>query len=739
MPTFIRIALPVPLRRKYDYALAPEQPLPEVGGRVRVPFGSREMVGFVTANDISPAIDVNQVREVIAVSDAQALWPQPLWQLLLWAASYYHHPLGEVLVHAAPIAIKQGEPPSYTLVRRYQLSSQGEATEVTTLQRAKKQQQLFAALKRGAMSASSFREQGHSTAALKALQDKGLVEVHNCEPAFAPWHGEAHTQLQEQPHALNREQAVAVGAILGMVNTGKANVWLLEGVTGSGKTEVYLQVMAEVLAAGKQVLVLVPEIGLTPQTVARFRNRFQVPVVVLHSGLSDQERLQGWLQARDGHAGIVLGTRSAIFTPMQNLGLLILDEEHDSSFKQQDGFRYNARDLAIKRAHLEGFGVILGSATPSLESLANARSNRYAHLTLGKRAGAALPVKSGLIDLKSQRLHNGLSDQLLSVMQKHLDAGNQVLLFLNRRGFASALLCHECGWISDCHRCQANMTVHQQTNTLQCHHCGAQRRIPRQCQSCGSTQLITRGLGTEQLEQAIQTRFPNYPAIRIDRDSTRRKGQLEDYLEAVARGDYRILIGTQMLAKGHHFPDVTLVSLLDVDGALFSADFRAAERLAQLYVQVSGRAGRASKKGSVLLQTHHPDHPLIQELIQNGYKDFAQSALLEREQAMLPPYAAMALFRAEAMDKLAAEALLQVISDKLHAALDSEMPEVTVIGPMPAPLARRAGRFRYQLLLHAAARAPLHGLLQQCLPELENLAEARKARWTLDIDPQEFI
>lgn len=735
MPTFIRIALPVPLRRKYDYVLAPEQPLPPVGSRVRVPFGSREMVGFVTANDVTPEIEISQLREVITVSDPEPLWPEPLWKLLLWAASYYHHPLGEVLVHAAPIAIKQGEPPNYTLVRRYQLTSEGEAAEVESLQRAKKQQQLFAALKRGPMSAATIRQQEFSPAALKALQEKGLIEADDCEPDFKAWRGE----LCEQPHALNKEQAVAVGAILGSVNDAKANVWLLEGVTGSGKTEVYLQVMAEVLAAGKQVLVLVPEIGLTPQTVARFRNRFQAPVVVLHSGLSDQERLQGWLQARDGHAGIVLGTRSAIFTPMKNLGLLILDEEHDSSFKQQEGFRYNARDLAIKRAHLEGFGVILGSATPSLESLANARSKRYAHLTLGKRAGAALPVKSGVIDLKSQRLHNGLSDQLLTVMQKHLDAGNQVLLFLNRRGFASALLCHECGWISDCHRCQANMTVHQQTNTLQCHHCGAQRRIPRQCQSCGSTQLITRGLGTEQLEQAIQERFPNYPAIRIDRDSTRRKGQLEDYLEAVARGDYRILIGTQMLAKGHHFPDVTLVSLLDVDGALFSADFRAAERIAQLYVQVSGRAGRASKKGSVLLQTHHPEHPLIQELVQNGYKDFAQSALLEREQAMLPPYAAMALFRAEAIDKPAAEALLQVISDKLHANMSGEIPQVTVIGPMPAPLARRAGRFRYQLLLHAAARAPLHSLLQQSLPELENLAEARKARWTLDIDPQEFI
>ena len=753
MPTYIRIALPVPLRRKYDYVLAPEQPLPKLGGRVRVPFGSRDMVGFVVAVDVEPEIDASLLREVIAVTDAEPLWPEPMWQLLLWAASYYHHPLGEVLTHAAPIVVKQGEPPSYTQIKRFLLTEAGAAFDINSLKRAFQQQRILAALQKGALSAAQMKLEEFSPPALKALQDKGLVESEQSLPEFEKWDG----ALLEQPHALNPQQAVAVGAITASLNTPEQNstsagakIWLLEGVTGSGKTEVYLQVMAEVLNAGRQVLVLVPEIGLTPQTVARFRDRFQAPVIVLHSGLSDQERLQGWLQARDGHAAIILGTRSAIFTPLHNLGLLIIDEEHDGSFKQQDGFRYNARDLAIKRAQQERFSVVLGSATPSLETLANARNKRYGHLQLSNRAGEAQPVKSGVIDLKAQRLHNGLSDQLLAVMQKHLDAGNQVLLFLNRRGFASALLCHECGWVSECHRCQANMTVHQQTHTLQCHHCGAQRRIPRQCGHCGSTQLITRGLGTEQLEEAIAKRFPDYPAVRIDRDSTRKKGQLEGYLQAAARGDYRILIGTQMLAKGHHFPNVTLVSLLDVDGALFSADFRAPERLAQLYVQVAGRAGRASKRGSVLLQTHHPDHPLIQELVQNGYQDFAQTALTEREQALMPPYAAMALFRAEATEKSAAEALLQAIHDTLlaqqtasehngqNAGNGYDAPEVAVIGPMPAPLARRAGRFRYQLMLHATSRAPLHRLLQASMHLLETLPQARKARWSLDIDPQDF-
>lgn len=747
MATYIRIALPLPMRRSFDYTLVAEgqqhnphsgDSVPAVGARVLVPFGSRQLVGFVVANNVQPEVAADQLRPITQVTDSQPLWPPSLWQLLLWGARYYHHPLGEVLHHAAPVALKSGEPPSYTQVRCYELTAAGRAVDINSIKRAAQQQRVLAALQQGPLSAAACKAAELSPSALKALQEKEWIRSSEITPAAEPWQGE----LREAPHQLNQQQAIAVAAIqskLAAVAGQAPPVWLLEGVTGSGKTEVYLQVMAQVLAAGQQVLVLVPEIGLTPQTVARFRDRFHAPVVVLHSGLSDQERLQGWLQARDGHAAIVLGTRSAIFTPLKNPGLLIIDEEHDASFKQQEGFRYNARDLAVKRAQLEGFSVVLGSATPSLETLANATNKRYGWLQLQNRAGAAQPVKSGIIDLKSQRLHNGLSDQLLAVMEKHLQAGNQVLLFLNRRGYASALLCHECGWVCECSRCQANMTVHQQSFTLQCHHCGAQQRLPRQCGHCGSTQLITRGLGTEQLEEAIAARFPQYPAVRIDRDSTRRKGSLEGFLAGVERGDYRILMGTQMLAKGHHFPNVTLVALLDVDGALFSADFRAPERLAQLYVQVAGRAGRASKKGTVLLQTHQPEHPLIQELIHNGYQHFAATALQEREQALLPPYAAMALFRAEATEKAAAEALLQAIQ-KVLASYQQQHDDyhVAMIGPMSAPLPRRAGRFRYQLLLHAAQRAPLHQLLLQCLIQLENLPEGRKARWSLDIDPQDF-
>lgn len=726
---YIRVALPVPMRQLFDYQLPAHIPWPEVGARVRVPFGQRQLLGFVIEVEVTPEVAAEQLKEVIEVLDSQALWPQPLWQLLLWSAHYYQHPLGEVLHHAAPALVRQGQVPSYEVTTQYQLTELGRAQEVSELRRAPQQQRLMAALQQGPLFAAQIRAEDIPSTTVKSLLDKNWLHAEQLELTPAPWH------CSGAQHALrlNEEQAAAVGAMLGPIKAREAKVWLLEGVTGSGKTEVYLQAMESVLQRGEQVLVLVPEIGLTPQTVARFEQRFHVPIVSLHSGLNDSERLQSWLLARDGGAAIIIGTRSAIFTPCKKIGLMILDEEHDSSFKQQDGFRYNARDLAVKRAHQEGFGLILGSATPSLESLANAKTGRYHHLLLQQRAGAAKQAHHAIIDLKQQRLQQGLSDQLLTTMAKHLQAGNQVLLFLNRRGYASALLCHECGWVSECERCHANMTLHQQERTLQCHHCASQRRIPRQCGQCGSTQIISQGLGTEQLEEAIAKHFPGYKVLRIDRDSTRKKGQLEQALQAATQGDYSILIGTQMLAKGHHFPHVTLVSLLDLDGALYSSDFRAPERLAQLYLQVAGRAGREEKPGTVVLQTHHPEHPLVQELVNNGYRDFAEAALLERQQALLPPYAAMALIRSSAVSREAAEAVLRAMAGYL-----SQDSEITVIGPMPAPLGRRAGRYRYQLMLHAQQRAPLHQRLRQLLPILEKLPETRKARWSLDIDPQDF-
>ena len=443
---------------------------------------------------------------------------------------------------------------------------------------------------------------------------------------------------------LNKQQALAFSQLLFQEGF---NVWLLEGVTGSGKTEIYLQYIEEVLKKGKQVLVLVPEIGLTPQTVRRFQARFNVEIDVLHSNLNDTQRLNVWERARTGQSAIVIGTRSALFTQFSDLGLIILDEEHDGSFKQQDGWRYHARDLGIVLAQKLNIPILLGSATPSLESVNNVQNGKYHHLVLSKRAGNATALRQFVIDLKHQRIQNGLSEPLLQRMQEHLEKGNQVLLFLNRRGFAPVLLCHECGWIDECHHCEKPYTYHQHQRVLRCHHCGAQKTVPMQCGHCGSTHLVTTGLGTEQLEETLKARFPQYNIARIDRDSTARKGKLEGYLEDIQQGKSQILIGTQMLAKGHHFPNVTLVALVNVDNALFSLDFRAEERLAQLYVQVAGRSGRAEKQGEVVLQTHYPDHPLLTTLLEKGYQAFAEETLKLRHNMGLPPFSFQALFKAQ--------------------------------------------------------------------------------------------
>lgn len=721
--TVVNVAVPVPLTRSFYYRCAE---VPACGARVQVPFGNRSLIGFSLGEAAEPDSDY-QLKSISKVVDEQPLLPQPVWELLQWAADYYQHPLGEVLNHGMPVLLRQGESASYKTTEGFRVTRTGAELDLNTLRQAPQQQRLLAALRSGPLLRRDITVQEFSPSALKALQQKGLIEAFQHTPhTNADW----AFAIGSEPLQLNPEQALAVAAI------GAAShpqTYLLEGVTGSGKTEVYLQAMAEVLRKGNQVLVVVPEIGLTPQTLRRFQKRFEVPIVMLHSALNDRERLDAWLDARNGSAAIVIGTRSAIFTPFKRLGMIIVDEEHDSSLKQQEGFRYHARDLAVVRGQKEQVPVILGSATPSLESINNVAQKRYAHLQLTQRAGGAKPARQTVVDIKQLPLKGGLSVPLIEHMRQELERGQQVLVFLNRRGYAPALLCHECGWLAQCRRCDAYYTVHQRQQLLQCHHCGDQQRLPKQCFDCGSTQLVGRGTGTEQLEQTLADLFPEYPVLRIDRDSTRRKGSLAKHLTDATENKFPILVGTQMIAKGHHFPHVTLVALLDVDGALYSSDFRAAERLGQLITQVAGRAGRASAPGTVVLQTHHPEHDLLQDLIHNGYAAFARSLLRERQLTQLPPYAQMALFRAEATEAQHALAALQAIASLLP-----EHPDVLVLGPMPAVMERRAGRYRYQLLLQCQQRGLRQQVLQHTLAKLEKLPELRRVRWSLDVDPQDF-
>ena len=634
------VALPVPLPRTFDYLLPDGMPV-KAGCRVRVPFGKQERIGIGTAVSERSELPLDELKPVAEVLDAEPVFSASVWRLLLWAADYYHHPIGDVLFHALLIVLRQGKPASAAPMWYWFATEQGQAVDINSLKRSPKQQQALAALRQGKIWRHQVAELEFNDAALQALRGKGLAELASEAPAIADWR--TGFSVPGERLRLNTEQATAVGAIHSASDSFSA--WLLAGITGSGKTEVYLSVLENVLAQGRQALVMVPEIGLTPQTIARFRHRFSAPVEVLHSGLNDSERLSAWLKAKNGEAAIVIGTRSSLFTPFKDLGVIVIDEEHDSSYKQQEGWRYHARDLAVWRAHSEQIPIILGSATPALETLHNVRQGKYRQLKLTKRAGNARPAQQHVLDLKGQQLQAGLSPALIGRMRQHLQADNQVILFLNRRGFAPALLCHDCGWIAECPRCDSYYTLHQAQHHLRCHHCDSQRPIPRQCPSCGSTHLVPVGLGTEQLEQALGPLFPDIPISRIDRDTTSRKGALEQYLADVNRGGARILIGTQMLAKGHHFPDVTLVSLLDVDGALFSADFRSAERFAQLYTQVSGRAGRAGKQGEVILQTHHPEHPLLQTLLYKGYDAFAEQALAERQSMQLPPWTSHVLIR----------------------------------------------------------------------------------------------
>jgi primosomal protein N' (replication factor Y) len=541
----------------------------------------------------------------------------------------------------------------------------------------------------------------------------------------------ATVRILESPHELSPAQQAACDAL--RAARGATN-FLLDGVTGSGKTEVYMQAVADVLERGGAVLVLCPEIGLTPQLLERFRRRFDAPIAALHSGLTDAARGREWLRAARGAARIVIGTRSAVFVPIPKLALIIVDEEHDASYKQQDGeLRYSARDLALMRGRLQQVPVVLGSATPSLESLHNAACGRLAHLQLPERAGSAEPPRIALVDMRAHAVHKGIAAPVLAAMRRHLDAGSQVLVFLNRRGYAPTLLCQACGWIAPCRDCDARLTVHLKTSRLACHHCGAEERLPECCPRCGYA-VHPLGQGTERVEETLAEEFPDAPVERFDRDALRAPRDLHQAIDRVHSGSARILVGTQMLAKGHHFPDVTLVVVLNADQSLFATDYRAAERLAQTIVQVAGRAGRADKPGEVLIQSLYPQHPLLTTLISQGYAAFAAGALAERQQARWPPFSRMAALRAS---DTTATGVMRFLAGARE--LLAPPPGVLLRGPVPAALSRRAGRHHAQLLVESVHRSTLQSFLSAWVPMIAAVPTPRSLRWALDVDPLELF
>ncbi len=723
--TILKVAVDVPLRRLFDYLPILDAGLPQVGVRVRVPFGRRSQVGLVVGHASHSELPQPQLRHASESLDATPLLPPGVLELLRRAADYYHGAPGEVFVGTLPGPLRAGRPAQLRTPKAWQLTPT--APNVDSLRRAPRQAALLRLLEAGPV-AESVLDQAlpgwRPTARILAGKEwVGRVAARGVEAA-------CHV-AQPSPD-LNPAQAEAVAAI------GAADgyaAYLLDGVTGSGKTEVYLAAIEQVLAQGRQALVLVPEISLTPQTEARFRARFGAAVVVLHSGLADGERLAAWLAAASGRATVLIGTRSAVFAPLARPGLIVVDEEHDSSYKQQDGFRYQARDMAVLRARIEGVPVVLGSATPSLESLAHGRSGHYRTLHLRERAGTARMPRLELLDVRHQRMAGLVSPALVAAVREELARGRQVMLFLNRRGYAPVLLCHACGWVPKCDRCDAHYTLHRGRQLLLCHHCAGERPLPTNCGDCGVRELIPVGAGTERIEADLTALFPDHRVLRVDRDSTRRRGALDEHLSAVRDGHADILVGTQMLAKGHHFPAVTLVGILDADQGLFAADFRATERLAQIIHQVAGRCGRGEQAGRVLIQTHQPQHPVLHALLQGGYSGFASALLIEREAAGWPPYSHLALLRAESIKPLDAQRFLGAT---LSLAQTLGHRGVDLLGPVPAPMPKRAGRYRAQLLLQAPRRAPLHALLRAWLPGLEQLPLARRVRWSLDVDPADI-
>lgn len=727
------MAINVPLSRLFDYLPPAAGPCPSPGSRVLVPFGRRQQVGLVISVSAESDLDRDRLKAAEStLDDTPLLTDDDLW-LIRFTSDYYHHPIGEVAAAAMPVLLRRGKALHPILEYVAATDAGGHADIGTLATRAPRQAELLECLLdaggNGVDTDALTESLPNWRRAAKPLFEKGLAirfeqraEAAELEPGGDAVPGPTLNDAQ-------REAVTAVQASDGF------GVFVLDGVTGSGKTEVYLQLIQDALDEDLQTIVLVPEIGLTPQLVSRFQTRLGISPALLHSGLSDLERLAAWRRARSGEARLVVGTRSALFTSLPRAGLIIVDEEHDHSFKQQEGLRYSARDLAIARAKHTNVPIVLGSATPTLEMLQHCREQNYTQLRLPERAGGAQAPDLKLVDLSRGHYEDGLSDALATAIAEHLANDGQALLFLNRRGFAPTLICGACGHLAECRRCDSRMTVHAREQRLRCHHCGASRAIDDACGECGQV-VRPLGAGTERLEDALVQRFPGKTITRIDSDSTQRKGAMDEALTAATVGESDILVGTQMLSKGHHFPKLTLVGVINADQGLFGTDFRSDERMAQSIVQVAGRAGREQTRGEVLIQTAFPEHPFWRQLIDGGYAGVSNDALTEREATNWPPFSRLALIRSAAHRRGDAHAFL----DSAKRLIDQTgVGNVRVLGPVDAVMARKAGRYRAQLLLQSDDRQALHMTLRRLRPMLESEPSARKVRWSVDVDPIELF
>lgn len=732
--SFAKVALPVPMRTLFDYKIPKAMALRHTlkpGMRVKVPFGASSRLGVIVSLSNESEWETEQIKPLHSLQDDTPILPEELTRLCEWATRYYHHPVGEVFFHALPVLLRKGENAEFRTETWWFITQEGKSVTVERLKNAPRQQDFLKAVQQhpNGLSQHAISLLDLAPAAGKSLESKGFVRREQRSFNKA---GEKHTHQTQIAPTLNQEQSAAIKQL--SQNKNAFSVSLLDGITGSGKTEVFLRLIEVLIKEDKQTLVMVPEIGLTPQTLKRFETRLNTDIVLLHSNMTDRERLDAWLLAANGHAKVIIGTRSAVFVPAPNLALIVIDEEHDASYKQQEGFRYHARDLSIKRAQHLNIPVLLASATPSFESLANAMQNKFHWIKLRQRAGNAHIPEMEKVDLRGQSLLHGFSEQTLAAMKLCLEKNEQVLVFLNRRGYAPTLMCHQCGWIASCDHCDVNLTVHKRANKLHCHHCDSQQALIHTCPECQSTELFTVGEGTEQIETQLSAIFKDVPILRIDRDSTQRKSAMTQLTQKIHEHNQAILVGTQMLAKGHHFPNVTLVVVMDADAGLFSADFRGMERTSQLITQVAGRAGRAHKPGRVLLQTYHPDHAAIECLCHLGYEHFAISGLAERKSLSLPPFFHQVIVRAESTHEDEAMQLLATMKNELR---DNLPEEVSLVGPYAAIIVRKAGQHRALLSLMSANRGPLHQTTAIITRWLEESSRHHKIRYAIDVDPLE--
>ncbi|MFT5571805.1 MAG: primosomal protein N' (replication factor Y) [Cryomorphaceae bacterium] len=731
----VQVAVPIPLRQSFDF-LVPEsdQFLDNdlwIGARVKVPFGSRKLIGVITGLPRQSEYPQHKLKHAIEILDFQSLFESPLWSTLEWISRYYLAPIGEVIEAAMPVALRQGAPLMPPSKKTWRLSDHGRSSSIDELNRAPLQLAIIKRFMRNSfLDSSDFKRSSAGwRQAVAALHEKRWIEEFETTPKLSQRSLPQSSELQ-----MNAEQISAINTLSHSIEANKFSCSLLHGVTGSGKTEVYFAAIQQVLDLGKQVLLLVPEIGLTPQLIDRIESRFKHPVVAMHSGLNDSERHLGWWHAKEGNARIVIGTRSAVFSSFKDLGLIIIDEEHDGSLKQQDSVRYQARDVAIYRAKQHDIAIILGSATPSLESYLNAQQGRYQLLRLKQRATQVQLPRIQMLDLNTQPSTDGLSPAMLEMIGQTLARDKQAMLFLNRRGYAPVMYCKDCGETTKCHRCDSHLTLHRRVNRMRCHHCGYEGRALSACGSCKSENLVEVGEGTQRVEDALELRFPDARVLRIDRDSTRRKGELQSLLQQARDGQADILLGTQLISKGHDFPNVAMVGVLEADQGLYSTDFRASEALFQQLVQVSGRAGRRDQVGQVFIQTRFPQHPFFAKVMQHDFEGFAAELLGQRKLALYPPFGHFALLRAESTHQAKALQFLRRARQELR-----PHKGVQLMDAIPAPMERRAGKYRAQLLITADQRSSLNATLVMWLNHLSSNAEAKKRsagiRWSLDIDP----